>query len=64
MHQAFPLALITNVNPKLNEKVLPTNPYNEVLADGSIPLHFFVLFLFMVILLTMAGLGVKRKDVR
>jgi hypothetical protein len=57
------LALITNVNVKLNELV-PNNPYDEVLSDGSQLVHFLVLIAFLLILLTMAGLGIKRKDVR
>jgi hypothetical protein len=58
------LGIITNVNENLN-KVLgeDKNAYLDVM-NGSMVLHFLVLFAFLFILLTLAGFGVKRKDVR
>jgi ABC-type multidrug transport system permease subunit len=56
------LAIITNMNTHLTNAQAP-NPYLDVF-NGRSSLHFLVLIVFLLILLTMAGLGIKRKDVR
>ena len=56
------LAIITNLNTHLTNAQAP-NPYLDVF-NGRSSLHFLVLIVFLIILLVMAGLGIKRKDVR
>jgi len=63
------LGIITDLNLRFAEynaknptAPLP-NPYFDVF-NGSSAAHFAVLIAFLLILLTMAGFGVKRKDVR
>jgi ABC-type multidrug transport system ATPase subunit/pSer/pThr/pTyr-binding forkhead associated (FHA) protein len=57
------LGIITKVNNFLPNTTQVPNPYLDVM-NGSQVLHFIVLIAFLLILLTMAGLGIKRKDVR
>jgi hypothetical protein len=63
------LGIITDLNTRFAEynvnnpdKPIP-NPYTDVFNDNSVK-HFAVLIIFLLILLTMSGLGIKRKDVR
>ena len=56
------LAIITKVNPYLNNSGLP-NAYDDVF-QGRQSVHFLVLIIFLFVLLAMAGFGIKRKDVR
>jgi len=56
------LAIITKVNPYLNATGLP-NAYDDVF-QGRQSVHFLILIVFLIILLAMAGFGIKRKDVR
>jgi hypothetical protein len=57
------LGIITNVNDFLPNTAQVPNPYLDVM-NGSQVVHFAVLIAFLLILLTMAGFGIKRKDVR
>jgi hypothetical protein len=57
------LGIITNVNDFLPNTDQVPNPYLDVM-NGSQLVHFLVLFAFLLVLLTMAALGIKRKDVR
>lgn len=56
------LAIITGMNTHLANANAP-NPYEEVFS-GRQSIHFLILIAFLLVLLTMAGLGIKRKDVR
>ncbi|HEX5505151.1 MAG TPA: ATP-binding cassette domain-containing protein [Thermomicrobiales bacterium] len=61
------MAITTQLSGKLDDLVakhqLITNDYKDVFTSSA-ALHFGVLFLFLVVLLFLATMGVKRKDVR
>ena len=61
------MAISTGVSARLDtlvaQRKLPENVYKDVFTSSQL-LHWVVLVLFVCVLLTLATLGVKRKDIR